>query len=30
MEPLLPDIDPRGPPTIPEWWTGEDEEEYDD
>ena len=29
MEPLLPDIDPRGPPEVPEWWTP-DEDEYDD
>lgn len=27
MEHIFPDIDPTGPPQIPEWW---DREEYED
>jgi len=28
---IIPDIDPRGPPVIPEWWDREQyEDEYDD
>ena len=27
---IIPDIDPRGPPVIPEWWDREDYDEYDD
>jgi len=31
MEPLIPDVDPRGPPQVPEWWDREEyEDEYDD
>jgi len=28
---IIPDIDPRGPPHIPDWWDREEyEDEYDD
>jgi len=28
---IIPDIDPRGPPVIPDWWDREDyEDEYNE